>query len=114
MIEAVRRFTIYGLRAKGSKEVRYVGQTMRPLEARMFNHLSLAQNHPFASELTQWLSSTDVEIFKIAYVDTREEALATERALIALCAYLDHRLFNKRSGPSGELMTAFLARSSAT
>jgi hypothetical protein len=101
MIEAVRPFTIYGLRLKGSKEVRYVGQTAKSPEVRLASHLGTANSRrPCNRPLREWLAAnqSEVEIFKIAYADTREEARAIEAAIIALCSRLQHRIFNQRWG----------------
>ena len=91
-------FTVYGLRLKGDKEVRYVGQTGQP-EQRLFGHFSQAQMN-YQTPLCQWLREhqPSVEMFKIGYAETRAEALAIEKAIIALCRRLDHRLFNRSPG----------------
>lgn len=96
-------FTIYGLRLKGSKEVRYVGQTnaYNP-ELRLNGHFTAAALRRHNMPLCDWLTErqSQIEIFKIGYADTREEARGIERAIIALCLRLEHRLFNQRCLPA--------------
>lgn len=89
--------TIYGIRERGSKEVRYVGQTRTPLDFRLHSHKGqargVAHQHPAFSE---WLESANPEIFAIARCDTRQEAEGVEKVIIAMCLRLGHRLFNRR------------------
>lgn len=94
------RWTVYGLRLKGDREVRYIGQTQRSLEDRLFNHFSAARH--VAGGLCGWLrvNADEVEAFKIAYTDNLDEARATERVVIALCLRLNHRLFNRAHVPA--------------
>ncbi len=93
-------YTIYGIRERGGKEVRYVGQTNGEIEVRLAGHLTTAESKPYGCNLPfrDWLlvHRADVEIFKIAKVETLEEARTTEKAIIALCIRLEHRLFNRR------------------
>lgn len=103
MIEAVRPFTIYGLRLKGSKEVRYVGQTAKSITVRLDQHITGAGGRKRWNEpLSDWILAhrDQLEIFKIGYADTRDDARALESAIIALCSRLEHRLFNQRWGDS--------------
>jgi hypothetical protein len=88
-------FYVYGLRLKGDREVRYVGETSGPPEFRLHLHYAAARKARLGA-LGDWLLSHDgdVEAFKIALVDTRKEARASERAIIALCLRLNQRLFN--------------------
>ena len=88
-------YCVYGIRLRGDKEVRYIGQTNRTPEARIANHRGDRCNRP----LQTWLLSNDVEGFEIARCDTREEALATEKVIIALCVRLNHRLLNRDGVP---------------
>lgn len=109
MIEQVRRFTVYGLRLQGEKEVRYIGQTNGFPALRLANHFNAAALRRHNPELCDWLLQNEqhVEVFKIGYADTREEARGIERAIIALCQRLDHRLFNLRPGrPSAQRKAA--------
>lgn len=96
------RFTVYGLRLKDDKEVRYIGQTNGPIELRLLGHMNAAERRVTSLQLCDWLSENadDVEIFKIGYADTRSEALGIEKAIIALCLRLEHRLFNRRALPT--------------
>jgi hypothetical protein len=92
---------VYGIRERGSKEVRYIGQTSGSVEDRLAAHFKVAESKPYGCNLPmrEWLSARGeeaVETFKIAKVETRSEALATEKVIIALCLRLGHRLFNQR------------------
>ena len=101
----MKRHTIYGLRLKGGKEVRYIGMTNGSLDVRLNGHVAAARRlgKPYGlnGELCAWVAEhgEKVEAFKIAYVENREEAFAYEKAIIALCLRLEHRLFNQRGLP---------------
>lgn len=90
------RFTIYGLRLKGDKEARYIGQTNGFVEVRLLGHLSAAERKRYNPSLCDWLlaNKDNVEAFKIAFADTREEARGIEKVIVGLCLRLEHRLFN--------------------
>jgi hypothetical protein len=96
------KFTVYGLRLKGEREARYIGQTVGSGNLRLKGHKNEAPKGRHNKALCEWLSENgdDVEAFHIAYTDTRDEALAMERAIIALCLRLEQRLFNQRNIPS--------------
>jgi hypothetical protein len=98
----VSPFYVYGLRLKGDREVRYIGETSGPPELRLHLHYAAARKGRIGA-LGAWLLENEhnVEALKIAGVDTRELARATERTLIALCLRLDHRLFNIAGVPRG-------------
>jgi hypothetical protein len=91
-------FTVYGLRLKGDKEVRYIGQTNGLVFLRLNGHLSAAAKRRHNLPLCEWLAEngSNVEAFKIGYADTRAEAIGIEKAIIALCLRLEHRLLNQR------------------
>ena len=96
------RFTVYGVRVKGEREVRYIGQTAHTPEHRLV-HLrgehggrwNVCQR-PCASHFLCWLHQgrANIEAFEIAVCATRAEAKELERATIAICLKLNHRLFN--------------------
>lgn len=90
--------TIYGLRLKGDREVRYVGQTNDAPIVRLASHLKAATRAVHNPELCEWLRSNrpNIEAFAIAKVATRQEALSHERVIVALCRRLNHRLLNQR------------------
>lgn len=92
---------VYGLRLKGDTEVRYIGQTSQYLDLRLKGHFSAAQCMRQGEALATWLvrNEPQIEIFKIGAVDSKAEGLAMERALIAFCLRLNHRLFNRRLLP---------------
>jgi hypothetical protein len=96
------KFYIYGLRLKGSHEVRYIGQTVYDPAHRLTNHFLHAKQHMRPTTFVCWLleNGENVEAFKIALVESREEARGTERAVIALCLRLNHRLFNRHGVPA--------------
>ena len=93
-------FTVYGIRLIGEREVRYIGQTSQTLKARFSGicteHGRDWSGWPRYTAFGQWLDENRelTEIFAIAKCDTRDEALATERVMIALCLRLNQRLFN--------------------
>lgn len=98
-----RRHTIYGLRLKGEKEVRYIGQTVGHVEMRLAGHVTCAARRAYGinKDLSAWLLENvgQIEAFKIAYAESRAEALGIEKAIIALCLRLEHRLLNQRGVP---------------
>lgn len=98
---AERRHTIYGLRVRGEREVRYIGMTNCAVETRLAGHLNAAELRRHNFELCDWLRlhGEEIEIFKIAYAETRSEAQGIERAIIGLCMKLGQRLFNQRCVP---------------
>jgi hypothetical protein len=96
-------FYIYGIRIAGDTECRYVGMTSKQPEDRLYAHSREAIARVARKWIAldpecfqQWLADnhSNVEAFKIAKVDTKAEALATEKAIVALCLRLNHRLFN--------------------
>jgi predicted GIY-YIG superfamily endonuclease len=93
--------TVYGLRLRGGKEARYIGMTGN-FNARLHAHFIGIDSPHRNPQLCDWLRThnSDVEIFKIASADTRTEAFGIERAIIALCLRLEHRLFNQRGLPN--------------
>lgn len=93
--------TVYGLRLRGDTEVRYIGQTRRPLEGRLLNHFSANNLMVWPNEFAKWmrLGAEDIEIFAIAQCDGEVAAKAKERELIAVCIAFQHRLFNVRHVP---------------
>jgi predicted GIY-YIG superfamily endonuclease len=92
------KFYVYGLRLKGDKEVRYIGQTNDDPIYRFRTHMTRARSAG-GMRVDPWLLENEgsVEAFKIAACETREEAQSMERAITALCVRLDHRLFNKQA-----------------
>jgi hypothetical protein len=105
-------YYIYGFRIKGDPECRYVGQTSRTPEDRLFAETSYAKRSQrwFGRDneihrpdgFYQWLidHDGDIEAFRLAKVETRAEALATERVMVALVLRLGHRLFNRHLVPA--------------
>jgi hypothetical protein len=91
-------FAVYGIRLKGDTEVRYIGQTRQELRTRHFNHRGEAANRPLRDWLRQ-SGAANVDIFEIARCNTLEQALVTEKVIIALCVRLNHRLFNRDGVP---------------
>jgi hypothetical protein len=106
-------YYIYGLRISGDPECRYVGQTagdpQRRLESllsgarRMKRHRDRGYGTPLNPDgFDLWLvgNAGNIDAFKIAKVETRAEALATERAIVALVLRLEHRLYNRHLVPA--------------
>lgn len=93
-------WTIYGLRIRDDKEVRYVGQTQSTPHFRLQNHQWAARKNKTA--LAEWLRDNGdrVEIFPIAKVDQPGKAAVYERLIITLCVALGHRLFNRGHVPA--------------
>lgn len=89
-------FYIYGLRLVGERECRYVGMTSHNAQSRLRKLAEDARAGRNSGGLRDWLLENDgqIEAFHIAKVDTRSEAHATERAIVALLLRLDHRLLN--------------------
>ena|SRR5437868_14657687 len=91
-------FTIYGLRLLGDREVRYVGQTGNTPESRL--KCLTSESKLYGRRPTEgfgaWLQGNEgsIEAFEIERVETRAEATARERAVVALCLTLNQRLFN--------------------
>jgi hypothetical protein len=93
---------VYGLRLRGDPEVRYVGMTSRAVEQRLAGHMSIAGCMPRKTAFCWWLleNRAEIEAFKIARVETLEDAVAHEKVFIAFCLKLDHRLFNRKHVPA--------------
>ena len=90
-------YTIYGIRLKGDREVRYVGLTYRDLKTRLRQH----RTTPCVRHLMPWLveHGEQVEVFPIATTENHEEAKTTEKVVISLCVQLNQRLFNRAHVP---------------
>lgn len=94
-------YTVYGIRLKGSIEVRYIGFTRLSLEERLQKHLNgqifVASYRP----LIPWLRANrgSVEAFAIAKFDTEAAARTAEGVVISLCLRLGQRLFNGAQVP---------------
>lgn len=93
--------TVYGLRLRGEREVRYIGTTRRGMKHRLRTHMHQACWLQVGTPLGQWLRANkdNVEIFAIATTDDSQEALGIERTLIAFCLRLNQRLFNRAHVP---------------
>jgi len=96
-------FTVYGLRLRGEKEVRYIGQTA-DVSARLAGHFSTAKRMPWATDFAHWLRDNGpiIEAVSLAVAETRIEARAIERQMVGACAALGHRLFNQWLVPAGQ------------
>lgn len=89
-------YTVYGIRLKGEREARYIGQTSGKPGTRL-SSLQCGGGLVFR----KWLSDNreNLETFAIAYADTRVEAVAIEQVAVAFCLRLNHRLFNREHVP---------------
>jgi hypothetical protein len=72
--------------------------TRKRLDVRLGQH----RDTSCCPHLNPWIAANadKVEIFAIASVDDEREARATEKVIIALCARLGHRLFNRTHVPT--------------
>lgn len=93
-------FAVYGLRERGSKELRYVGQTNNPGE-RLAGHINAAQKSRCPDALRDWvLASADcLELVVLHECSTRNEARAMEKSLVQAFFLCGRRLFNLRLVP---------------
>lgn len=98
-------YVIYGLRLKGSPEVRYVGLTSFTPEIRLL-HLTrearLYGQRPTTGR-SGWLlvNKGQIDAFEIARADTKADAHKKEREAVQFCLLLNHRLFNAWLVPAG-------------
>ena len=100
-------FYVYGLRLKGDLECRYIGQTGKAPEDRLIDRIRQSRHHvkigycAHPDGLSQWVAANadNIEVFRIAKTETRQEARATERVIIALVLRLGHRLLNLEGVP---------------
>jgi hypothetical protein len=95
-------YIVYGLRLRGDRETRYVGMTYRDLTYRLQMHTSRAAMMGDKTPFAQWLLANrgNVEAFKIAETDDKEQAKGTEKILIAACLTMRQRLFNSVHVPA--------------
>jgi len=92
-------YTVYGLRLKGEVGAKYVGQTAKPIGARLRIHVSEAKAYGGwnPTRFQAWLRANpgQVEAFPISQHDTREAAVAGERAAVEMCIALGHDLLQR-------------------
>jgi hypothetical protein len=90
-------YTVYGIRIRGERETRYIGQTSGDPKTRL-----TALRCDAGAAFLHWLDANRgrLEAFSIARFTTREEAKATEAVVINLCLRLNHRLFNRDHVPA--------------
>lgn len=88
--------TVYGIRLIGSHEPRYIGQTRRALDVRLYGHIRQCKCMPGKTDRALWFiaNEANLEIFEIAKFDDADAAREYERNVIAVCAAVGHRLFN--------------------
>lgn len=89
-------WVIYGLRLKGATEVRYVGRTKK-IEQRLAGHFSTAKQMPWATNFANWLLENKelIELVVLGTAEGQRDACRAERAAVAFCLALNHRLFNQ-------------------
>lgn len=94
-------YTVYGLRVRGTADVRYIGQTNNLLELRLIGHHRTARRMPRPTRFADWLKSHggDVEIFSIHICTTRAEAVAKEQLVIHTCVAVGWPIFNQHHVP---------------
>ena len=97
--------TIYGLRECGSNELRYIGQSSKPLAERLRKHL-LNARRGYPPLVSGWINAAgSVEIAAIATCPS-SEADAEERRLVELYHALGHRLTNSHLLPRARMSAA--------
>jgi DNA-binding transcriptional regulator YiaG len=109
----MRRATIYALTDEVGN-IRYIGQTIRTLEARFDGHMKEAHKRPSAKG--EWLKATSAKIVSIASALDADEC---ERAMILQCRQDGFDLLNVRPGGRdldlrGKCRPKTMARRSAT
>lgn len=94
-------FTVYGLRLRGSIEVRYVGFTKFAPAARLARHIADTTYGTPGRALRQWLlaNADAVEAVPLCTAKTEVEARAMEKGAIAACAHAGNQLFNSDHMP---------------
>lgn len=95
-------YVIYGLRLRGSSDVRYIGQTMRALEVRLRWHGFQTAHCPVMRPFGVWLRDNGerVECFAIAKADNLLEAKQIERTEISAAIRAGAKLFNRHHVPA--------------
>lgn len=89
---------IYGLRERGSEEIRYIGRTEKPLCERLHKH-KLNARHNYPPAISQWINSAErIEIIPLVECE-RRDGPATERRLVEKYCAAGHRLTNSHLVP---------------
>ena len=94
-----QRFTVYGIRVRGTSEVRYVGFTRFSPAERLTRHFVTGN---YRRCFKTWLldNRDSLEAFPIIKCRDKAVARAMEKAAIATSALLGHRLFNSDHVPA--------------
>lgn len=109
---------IYGIRLIGDPEIRYVGQTGKGVERRLYEKAYFARRDWGDALMSQWMRDNEgrVEVVVIDTVTSEVDARAAERATVKMLSNIGHRLFNrnliareKRLVPWGESRSAYRA-----
>lgn len=97
-------YTVYGLRLRDEREVRYVGQTGDSPVHRLRFLLSEARAMPSPTLFAEWLTANagKLEAFEIARAGSREEVRRKEREAVEMCLLLGQRLFNRQLVPASK------------
>jgi hypothetical protein len=95
------RYTVYGIRLRGDREVRYIGFTRGTLERRLYKHLSTGIERASYRPFLPWLRDhrDEVEAFPIASCDSEQEARRLERDMILASLGLGQRILNAAQVP---------------
>lgn len=97
------RYTVYGIRLRGTIDVRYIGQTGQEISRRLTSHYGeLLCQYGTKTPFAEWAlgNRADIEVFAISEHSTRAAAKEAERAAIKLACALGHKLFNQNFVPS--------------
>lgn len=95
----VQWFTVYGIRIRGTDEVRYVGFTRFTPAERLHRHFVTGN---YRRCFKSWLITNRDSLEAFAIIKCRDvpTARAMEKAAIATCALLGHRLHNSDHVPA--------------
>jgi hypothetical protein len=92
-------YKIYGLRAIGSDDIRYVGYTSRTLKRRLLEHIK--ERNRYDSHKNHWICSLDCQIEIVLLEDNIDtQLLAREKEVYYISGYkhLGYKLTNTSSG----------------
>lgn len=95
---------IYGLKARGSDEFRYVGQTVKKATHRFRQHLAAAKCLTNTKPLYEWIRTLrdgELEVITLETMSDEADINAAEISWIAFLKMKNHSLLNLTTGGSG-------------